>query len=246
MYTFCEDYSTGKKLIRYKLGTADTWNQAPTYVFDGISDYLASSNIEVAVCEKGVWICQNYIGTNHTDESKPTFLFMDHSGNLKFNAYSLGTNNYMTEAPEAGIAINKDMTKLAVANDNFGNINIYDVTWNGDTPSLKFNYEINVGHGETNYAAVEQIMFDPADNLLIFSRQFGFMAFTMKNPARKTTTYAPSAQIVEANGTTGAELIMKEEAPVEYYNLQGVKIANPANGFYIKKQGNKVSKVFIK
>ena len=246
MYTFCEDYSTGKKLIRYKLGTADTWNQAPTYVFDGISGYLASSNVEVAVCEKGVWICQNYMGTNHTDESKPTFLFMDHSGNLKFNAYSLGTNNYMTEAPEGGIAINSDMTKLAVANDNYGNINIYDVTWNGNTPSLKFNYEINVGHGQTNYAGVEQIMFDPADNLIIFSRQYGLMAFTMKIPARKTTTFAPSAQIIETVGTTGVEIMTEDEAPVEYYNLQGIKVANPSNGVFIKKQGNKASKVHIK
>ena len=34
-----------------------------------------------------------------------------------------------------------------------------------------------------------------------------------------------------------------ENAPVEYYNLQGVRVANPANGIFIKKQGNKVSKV---
>ena len=245
MYTFCEDYSTGKKLIRYKLGTADTWNVAPTYVFDGISGYLASSNVEVAVCDKGVWICQNYMGTNHTEESKPTFLFMDHSGNLKFNAYSLGTANNMTEAPEGGIAINKAMTKLAVANDNYGNINIYDVTWNGNVPSLKFSYEIKVNHAQTNYAGIEQMMFDPADNLLVFSRQYGFMAFTMKNPARKSLTVAPSSQVLEIK-TTGIEDITINEAPVEYYNLQGVKVANPSNGIFIKKQGDKISKIFIK
>ena len=34
-------------------------------------------------------------------------------------------------------------------------------------------------------------------------------------------------------------------APVEYYNLQGVKVANPENGLYIKKQGNKVTKVIL-
>lgn len=31
-----------------------------------------------------------------------------------------------------------------------------------------------------------------------------------------------------------------------YYNLQGVRVANPANGIYIKVQGNKTSKVYIK
>ncbi len=35
-------------------------------------------------------------------------------------------------------------------------------------------------------------------------------------------------------------------APVEYYNLNGVRVANPENGLYIVKQGTKVSKQFIK
>lgn len=36
-----------------------------------------------------------------------------------------------------------------------------------------------------------------------------------------------------------------EVAPV-YYNLQGVRVANPANGLYIKVAGEKVSKVLVK
>lgn len=245
MYTFCEDYSTGKKLLRYKLGTADSWSSTPTDVFDGISDYLANNNVEVAVCDKGVWVCQNYITYDNTDEIKPAFLFMDHNGNIKFNSYSLANANYMTEAPEAGIAINKDMTKLAVANDNNGNVNIYDVTWNGDTPSLKFSYEINVGHAVASSAAIEQMMFDPADNLILFSRQYGLMAYTMKNPARKTLTTAPSSQVLEIL-TTGIDDIIVNEEPVEYYNLQGIKVDNPAKGIFIKKQGNKATKVYMK
>ena len=35
-------------------------------------------------------------------------------------------------------------------------------------------------------------------------------------------------------------------APVEYYNLQGVKVANPSNGIFIKVQGSKASKVYVK
>ena len=37
-----------------------------------------------------------------------------------------------------------------------------------------------------------------------------------------------------------------ENAPVEYYNLQGVRVANPTAGLYIVKQGNKVSKAIIR
>lgn len=37
-----------------------------------------------------------------------------------------------------------------------------------------------------------------------------------------------------------------ENAPVEYFNLQGVRVANPANGLFIRRQGNEVKKVLVK
>ena len=37
-----------------------------------------------------------------------------------------------------------------------------------------------------------------------------------------------------------------ENAPVEYYNLQGMKVKEPSNGVYIKKQGTKVEKIVTK
>ncbi|MCH5221037.1 MAG: choice-of-anchor J domain-containing protein [Muribaculaceae bacterium] len=37
-----------------------------------------------------------------------------------------------------------------------------------------------------------------------------------------------------------------ENAPVEYFNLQGVRVANPENGLYIRRQGNTVTKVIVK
>ena len=44
---------------------------------------------------------------------------------------------------------------------------------------------------------------------------------------------------------TAIEVIEAENAPVEYYNLQGVKVANPEKGLFIKKQGNKATKVVL-
>ncbi len=40
--------------------------------------------------------------------------------------------------------------------------------------------------------------------------------------------------------------VADENAPVEYYNLQGVRVENPANGLYIKRQGKTATKVFVK
>lgn len=41
-------------------------------------------------------------------------------------------------------------------------------------------------------------------------------------------------------------VVVDENAPVEYYNLNGIRVANPENGIYIRRQGNKVSKVLVK
>lgn len=45
---------------------------------------------------------------------------------------------------------------------------------------------------------------------------------------------------------TGVEIINTDNTPAEYYNFQGVRVANPENGMYIVKRGNKVSKVIVK
>lgn len=37
-----------------------------------------------------------------------------------------------------------------------------------------------------------------------------------------------------------------ENAPVEYYNLQGLRVLNPENGIYIRRQGSKATKVIIR
>ncbi len=52
----------------------------------------------------------------------------------------------------------------------------------------------------------------------------------------------------EAPKATSAitDITIDENAPVEYFNLQGIRVDNPENGLYIRRQGNKVSKVLIK
>ena len=59
-----------------------------------------------------------------------------------------------------------------------------------------------------------------------------------------------------AQGYTGLEIDMRSDAisaveaendaPVEYFNLQGVRVENPVNGLFIRRQGTKVSKVVIR
>lgn len=46
---------------------------------------------------------------------------------------------------------------------------------------------------------------------------------------------------------TGISFVENDEnLPVEFYNLQGLKVENPSAGYYIMRQGNKVSKVLVR
>lgn len=46
---------------------------------------------------------------------------------------------------------------------------------------------------------------------------------------------------------SGVEDVMAEDAdaPAEWFNLQGIRVANPENGIYIRRQGSKVEKVVL-
>lgn len=56
--------------------------------------------------------------------------------------------------------------------------------------------------------------------------------------------------VYSVNGDTGLtgidSVTADDEAPEEYYNLQGIRVTNPTSGFYILRRGAKVKKVFIR
>lgn len=75
-------------------------------------------------------------------------------------------------------------------------------------------------------------------------KQFTFRAKHASGAVSDETAFA-----VNADGTTtGVESVEAEEAdaPVEYFNLQGVRVMNPDKGLFIRRQGNRVEKVMMK
>lgn len=51
----------------------------------------------------------------------------------------------------------------------------------------------------------------------------------------------------DAGIESGVEVMVVEtEAPVEYFNMQGMRVENPENGVFIRRQGNKATKVRVK
>lgn len=64
----------------------------------------------------------------------------------------------------------------------------------------------------------------------------------------ETKEFEAGNLIVKYKGPSAVSDITADDsnAPVEYYNLQGVRVDNPANGLYIRRQGNTVTKVLVR
>ena len=59
------------------------------------------------------------------------------------------------------------------------------------------------------------------------------------------TVDLPNSKLTITGLVTGIEEIGIDDVPAVYYNLQGVKVANPENGIFIKRQGSKATKVVL-
>ena len=71
--------------------------------------------------------------------------------------------------------------------------------------------------------------------------------FTFKAEDIKPMLFVTYKKKSADDPNTGVDEVgVDENAPVEYYNLQGVRVENPANGLYIKRQGSKVEKVLVR
>ncbi|MBE6309732.1 MAG: hypothetical protein E7080_01585 [Bacteroidales bacterium] len=69
------------------------------------------------------------------------------------------------------------------------------------------------------------------------------ITITATNTKNESVSRQFNISIKAASAIT--DVTIDENAPVEYYNLQGVKVENPTQGLYIKKQGTKTSKVIL-
>lgn len=76
-------------------------------------------------------------------------------------------------------------------------------------------------------------------NDIIFNQVTGYLYTFTFDPADNSLEF-------KADSNTGLEAVEANAAEAVYYNLQGVRVENPAAGMYIRIQGSHVSKVVIR
>ena len=136
---------------------------APDAVFEEASGKLVNTNVEVRATANGVWASQTRSAGNNTADV-PSLIYCDNEGNIVYNS-GASNNLDLNGSNGSGFAINTTNDKLAICNGD-SNVNIYDLTWNENVPTLTFLYTITVGQG-----AVNELAFDMANNLYIAQNQ---------------------------------------------------------------------------
>lgn len=226
LYTFCEDYPTGnagQKIVRYDVGTKESWNVAPSAVLTEASAKMLNTNVELNVVEQGVFASQ-VRGAGNNNTGAPAFVFADNDGKIIVNG---GNMKDLNGCSGAGLAINNENNLFAIV-DGDGNIRVYDLAWENGVPQFSYKYSISTGATEIN-----QLTFDQAGNLYAYKRSAGLAVYSIPNPAPKAVTPAKSSVKIVISGvetveTTAALNVYPNPATDIVYVNAGVEIENIA------------------
>lgn len=135
-----------------------------------------------------------------------------------------------------------------------GNTFSIDVTFeNGTEPNSLFSFlpalgtwdDVNAG---TRYGAANEDIFELGAAQALVAQAGDVAAFNVNYTGDATVVVDFDTMTVTVTAksdsidTIGADA----DAPVVYYNLNGVRVDNPQGGIFIRKQGNTVSKVIVK
>lgn len=112
----------------------------------------------------------------------------------------------------------------------------------------KYDYDLNFVMPENAEAFVHEVKGKSAKAVLNLDAENNKATINVANvhddiDGKKEHNY----NFTFLNMPTGVEDIEAAgNGEVEYYNLQGIRVANPESGIYIRRQGSKVSKVYVK
>lgn len=260
--TFADVYIRG---VMNSWGAPDSWKFSTT---DGnvytLSNVTISAGQNFKIGDAG-WDKVNYGGVTGMAES--TYYTLNYNGSdcnlaadftgdvtfildsrtILFGAKPVPENLYLTGEPFGGWdVVNPDykMTKLSDSSYTItlpeglsGQWKIWDGTWN-----YTFGPTGDLVAGENN------VLFNQPGNY-----QFAEGSDLTGKPVVITLTIPENADLpssgvyaildLDFSDQTGISAIETAGAEAEYYNLQGVRVANPERGIYIVRCGDKVMKV---
>jgi hypothetical protein len=93
----------------------------------------------------------------------------------------------------------------------------------------------------------ETLTFDEAGWYVSSGSNYGYIDFAFGEKNVELYFSLPKSLMFDEAVSSVANIAVESaEGNVEYFNLQGVRVANPANGIFIRRAGNSVQKVLVK
>ena len=239
---------------RFEIGDKTEWNVKPTwsnYNFKNKTVNTENGGTTVQVVNQyfsiepistgGYWVAQN---RTTSSKANPSVFYCNSKNEVLYSAEENG-GMAGTGSKNGALAVNERLGLVAFS--LAAKAGVISYTMNDDET---IEASIVSTNSLSPLAQADAMAFDYAGNLYAVTANTEAMAVyaipTANNkcstPAKKDLTISYTQGEIEA---TGIETIESENAPVEYYNLQGVKVENPENGIFIKKQGRKTTKVIL-
>lgn len=228
--------SSNKPVVsQYKIGKLDnSWTNSYDifYTNPGAEGFRLDVNETLNIASDnngGAWVSQTNSATKW-----PSIMHINSNGVCD---YGLEDKAKYYQA----LVSSPDNTILAYTSSSNGTIWYQEIKWTDGVPSLSNEKGIEVGIGN----ATRAIAIDVANNIYVCATSAeNIEAFAL--PKAENTYTTPANEIIIVNETmTGIADVVDANPPVEYFNLQGVKVENPVNGIFVKKQAGKAIKIIL-
>lgn len=246
MYAFSEDHDTSiaptNSLLYWELGGAWQITMAPKAT--GESGRWLNTNCDLVPYGDGLFMSQVRSAGNNS-LGAPCFAYIGTDNAVKYNSGNEEDKVWITSGNSA-IAISPDGKTFVLG--TYGNFLVMDVSWKDGAPTMTKRFEF----APTKAGDWGTARFDYAGNLHYYARSSGkYEVYAIAQEHPVVTTPALATDIIKGKSSAVEDLYdeaVDAEAPVLYYNLQGIQVAadNLTPGVYVRVQGKKATKVVIK
>lgn len=259
MYGFDEDIY-GNQVVLYNLGTSNYVMEAPVLSKVGPYTYYGL-NIDIEPADANhVWVCAGRANGNEGGSLVPLAYYeitkqemTDDDGETQFvygsdQLWSSSGLDLFADGTNAAFAVSPDGKTIVADSQNGKSIYVLDVTTNEyGEPEVALNRTFE---RTPIKASRGQMKFDAAGNLhYLNSHERQYQVWSLKGESVATTAAKTGDVIAIGSGVLGVGYLnAAENATVEYYNLNGVRVAaeNLTPGIYVRRQGATATKVLVK
>lgn len=224
-FTSDDELNVGDKVVVN--GNLSTHNDIPQFNYNSIIVSINGEEPEPIVLEGDgteakPFTVADIIAINPTDANNNT----EYPDKYWVKGYIVGRNEGNAYAPVFSAEVAEGGTTVAATN--------IVIAPSADCTDTALCIPVQLPSGKVRTAL--NLADNPA-KLGQYVEVYGNILKYINQPGVKNT----SDYKLASDGVEGIEI--DENAPVEYFNLQGVRVENPTNGLYIMRQGDKVVKV---